>query len=64
MVEAFETAVHRLQKSPHKFGEALYNLPILRMRICTAVVRLIAIDFAVCTDRALVFIKGVRLLSQ
>ncbi len=64
MLDAFRQAVQRLSQNPNNFGEPLYRLPVLRMQVCTAVVRPIAIDFAVCTDRPLVFIKGVILLSE
>ena len=64
MLDAFRQGIQRLRKNPKNFGEALYRLPVLRMQICTAIVRPIAIDFALCTDRPLVFIKGVTLLSQ
>ena len=63
MLDAFRQAVERLGRDPNQFGEALYTLPALRMQVRTAVIRPIAIDFAVCTDRPLVFIKGVTLLS-
>ena len=64
MLDAFRQAVERLHKDPKNFGEPLFRLPVLRMQVCTAVVRPIAIDFAVCTDRPLVFIKGVKLLGK
>jgi hypothetical protein len=34
------------------------------MNVATAIVRPLAIDFAVCTDRPLVFIKRVKLLAK
>jgi hypothetical protein len=64
MVAAFQQAIERLRTAPNEFGEILYRLPVMRMKIGTAVIRPIAIDFAVCTDRPIVFIKGVTLLSQ
>jgi hypothetical protein len=64
MVSAFHQAFQRLRQNPHSFGEPLYRLPILRMLVCAAVIRPIAIDFAICTDRPMVFIKNVTLLSQ
>jgi hypothetical protein len=63
MLDAFRQAVQRLHSNPRDFGEALFRLPALRMEVYTAVVRPITIDFAVCTDRPLVFIKGVKLLG-
>jgi hypothetical protein len=64
MLEAFRQAVLRLRQNPKNFGEPLYHLPALRMQVRTALIRPIALDFAVCTDRPLVFIKGVILLDQ
>jgi len=64
MVAAFQQAIERLRTAPHEFGEILYRLPVLRMKVGTALIRPIAIDFAVCTDRPIVFIKGVSLLSK
>lgn len=63
MRKALRQAI-QLRQNPKNFGEALYHLPILRMQIHTALLRPIAIDFAICTDRPLVFIKGVTLLSK
>jgi hypothetical protein len=64
MVDAFRRAVERLRQEPKKFGEGLYRLPALRMQVRTALIRPLALDFAVCLDRPLVFIKGVTLLSE
>ncbi len=64
MVDAFRQAVQKLRHDPNDFGEPTYRLPALRMQVRTAVIRPIAVDFAVCTDRPLVFIKGVTLLSD
>jgi hypothetical protein len=63
-LEALRRAVRQMQQTPNRFGEALYRLPVLRMEIRTAVIRPIAVDFGVCIDRPLVFIKGVRLLGR
>ena len=63
MVAAFREAVHQIEKGARKLGEPLYRLPVLRMQIRQALIRPIAIEFAVCEDRPLVFIKGVTLLS-
>jgi hypothetical protein len=61
MLDAFRKAIELLQQAPLDFGEPLFRLPALRMQVCTAVIRPIAFD--VCTDRPLVFLKGVVLLS-
>jgi hypothetical protein len=44
-------------------GEPLYRLTGLRMQVHTCLVRPLEIDYAVCEDRPLVFIKGVTLLG-
>jgi hypothetical protein len=64
MLDAFRQAIRRLQRDPKNFGEPLYGLPVLRIQVCTAVIRPIAIDFGLCLDRPMVFIKGITLLSQ
>ena len=64
MVDALRQAIQRLKWNAADIGEPLYQLPALRMQVRTAVFRPIAVDFAVCTDRPLVFIKGVALLGQ
>ena len=64
MLAAFRQAVESLQQNPINLGEPLYRLPALRLQVRTLVIRPIAIDYAICTDRPLVFVKGVKLLSQ
>jgi hypothetical protein len=63
MIAAFREGVHRVEKEASRLGEPLYRLPVLRMQIRQVLIRPIAIEFAVCEDRPLVFIKGVTLLS-
>ena len=63
MTRAFGEIIRRLSLDPFHTGEPLYRLPGLRMQIRTCIVRPLAIDFAVCEDRPLVFIKSVHLLS-
>lgn len=55
--------VDRLRHDPNDFGEPLYRLSVLRMQVRCAAIRPLSIDFAVCEDRPLVFIKAVRLLG-
>jgi hypothetical protein len=64
MVDAFRLAVRQLRQNPTRFGDPLYRLPALRMQVYTAVVQPIALHYAVCTDRPLVFIKAILLLSE
>jgi hypothetical protein len=60
---AVRQVVERLRQNPSDFGEALYRLPALRMQIRCAALGPLGIDFAVCEDQPLVFIKAVKLLS-
>jgi hypothetical protein len=62
VLAAIEQVHRRLRRDPNGFGEPIYRLPALRMQVRTAVVGPLVIDFGVCEDRPLVFIKVVRLL--
>ena len=64
MVAAFKRLVHRLQRNAPGVGEPLYRLSVLRMQVRTVVIRPLAVDFAVCEDRPLVFIKSIQLLTE
>ena len=55
--------LERLEIDPFHAGESAYRLPGLRMQVRTPIVPPIVVDFAVCEDQPLVFIKGVKLLS-
>jgi hypothetical protein len=61
---AVREVFRRLRLEPTTLGEPLYRLPVMRMQIRTVAVRPLVVDFGVCEDRALVFIKGVKLLSR
>jgi hypothetical protein len=61
---AFRQIVQRLQDDPLHFGEPLYRLPALRLRIRHAAIRPLFIDFGVYQDKPLVFVRGVTLLSK
>jgi hypothetical protein len=63
-LDALRTIVERLQDNPVEVGEPLYRLPVLRMNVRCVLIRPLYIDFAVCEDRPLVFIKLVKLLSK
>lgn len=54
----------RLRHDPMEFGEPLYFLPALRMHLRHGGIGPLFIDFAVCEDHPLVFIKGVTLLPK
>jgi hypothetical protein len=64
IASAFGQIVRRLQHTPLTAGEACYRLPGLRMRVRTCAVAPLVVDFAVCEDRPLVFIKGAKLLPE
>jgi hypothetical protein len=54
---AFEEIIERLEADPYEVGEPLYRLAALRMQVRTVVVRPVSIDFGICEDRPIVFIK-------
>jgi hypothetical protein len=60
---AARAVYERLQQDPNEFGEPLYRLSVLRMQVRCAVIRPLYVDFAVCEDRPLVFIRAVKLLA-
>jgi hypothetical protein len=64
VLQAAREIYDRLCVDPFEFGEPLYNLPNLRMQVRTVLIRPLNVDYAVCEDRPLVFIKEVRLLSR
>ena len=63
VLAAFRQIVQRLERDPLDFGEPLYRLPALRLRVRQGAFRPLFVDFAVHEDRPLVFIKGIKLLS-
>lgn len=64
VAEALHLLKRRLQINPGNLSEPLYRLAALRMQVRTAVIGPLAVDFGVCEDRPVVFIKGVALLSK
>jgi len=63
VTKAFRQIIRRLEIDPFQTGEPAYRLPSLRMQVRTVIVRPLVVDFAICEDWPLVFIKGVKLLS-
>ncbi len=63
MILALRRIARRLQMDPIKLGEPLYRLPALRMQIRTVAIRPVVVDYGVCEDRPLVFLRAVKLLS-
>jgi hypothetical protein len=62
VLAAFRRIVERLTRHAATFGEPLYHLPTLQLQIRHAVVRPLAVDFAVSLTRHEVYIKGIRVL--
>jgi hypothetical protein len=63
LLAALAQLYQQLRQDPNGVGEPLYRLPSLRLIVRTVIVRPLTVDFAVCEDRPLVFIKGVQLLA-
>ena len=64
IARAFRRIVQRLERNPYAVGEPFYRLHVLRMQVRTCALRPLLVDFAICEDRPLVFIKGVKLLPE
>jgi hypothetical protein len=62
VLSAIRNIWHRLSDNPIEFGEPLYRLPALRMQVRHGIIRPLFVEFAVCEDEPLVFIKGITLL--
>ena len=63
VTQAFRKIIDQLERDPFNAGEPAYRLPSLRLQVRRAVIKPLVVDFAVCEDRPLVFLKGVKLLS-
>jgi len=63
VTKALRQIIHRLEREPFDVGEPVYRLPSLKMQVRATVIRPLAVDFGVCEDQPLVFVKGVKLLS-
>jgi hypothetical protein len=64
VVAAIEEILKRLRTNPSNLGEPLYRLTALGLEVRTCVIRPINVDFAVHKERFLVFIKGIKLLTE
>jgi hypothetical protein len=60
---ALRQIVQRLRTDPLTFGEPQYGLPALHLVVRHAIVAPLVVDYAVHTERPLVFIRGFKLLS-
>src|SRR5688572_29019276 len=63
VLQAAKSILRRLRANPLAVGEPLYVLPALQMQVRVVVVRPLYVEFGVCEDRLLVFVKSVKLLS-
>jgi hypothetical protein len=63
VLAAFRQIAHQLQHNPLHLGGLLYRLPALRMQIRSVAIRPLVVDFGVCDDQPLVFLRAVKLLS-
>ncbi len=61
---AIEQVLERLRQNPNNLGEPLYHLSALGLEVRTCVIRPVNVDFTVHKERFLVFIKGVKLLTE
>jgi len=61
---AIRTALNRMRDDPTEFGEPLYPLPALHLRVRCAVVPPLVVHFAVHDDLPIVFVSSVKLLSK
>ncbi len=64
VVAALREIARRLHNNPLEIGEPVYRLPAMRLQVRSASVRPLVVDFAICEDRPLVFIKNVWLLPK
>jgi hypothetical protein len=60
---AFRSIVECLRSDPTEFGEPLYRLPIMRLKVRSASIAPLVVHFAVSEDRPIVFIRAVKLMS-
>jgi hypothetical protein len=64
VLAAIRSIWRKLSDDPLEFGEPLYRLPALRLRVRHGAVGPLLLYFAVHEDKPLVFIKGVTLLPE
>jgi hypothetical protein len=64
VLSAFRRIAQQLQRNPRRLGEPLYRLPGLRMQVRSVAFRPLVVDFGVCEDRPIVFLRAVKLLSR
>jgi hypothetical protein len=64
VIAAFTDMLRRLRQDPKGLGEPFYRLSALGLDVRTCVIRPLAVDFAVHEEKRLVFLKGVKLLTE
>ena len=64
VLTALRVLKDRLQKDPNNVGEPLYRLASLRLQVRTVVIGPLLVHFGVHETRPLVFIKGIKFLSE
>ena len=57
---ALRQIIHRLHRDPFNFGEALYNLPALKLHVRQAIVLPVLVNYSVHVERPIVFVRGFR----
>jgi hypothetical protein len=64
VLTAMRAVVESLQGDPVNFGELLYRLPALKLRVFIGVVSPLVVHFAVHDQLPLVVLKGVSMLPE
>jgi hypothetical protein len=60
---ALRKIIDKLRKDPWTFGEPLYSLPFMRLKVRKAVIAPVAVVYGVHEEKPLVFIRDFRTLS-
>jgi hypothetical protein len=63
-LEALRTIYERLRDDPLEFGEPLFSLPAMKVTVRHAAVGFVVVDYGVHQQRAVVFVRSIRLLSD
>jgi hypothetical protein len=62
-VDAYRKIIDRLQRDPLGFGEPLYSLPKLQLRVRQGALAPLVVVYGVHETKALVFIRGFKILA-
>jgi hypothetical protein len=62
-LNALETAVFRMEHDPWEFGELIREVKKPPLKVHVAVVKPLVIEFSIHTEKPIVFIKRIRLLT-